>query len=585
MKSWSSLPSELLQNILHFLTTKDVLQCQLVCHNWTKTAQQIIYRDVRLESEAQVALFIKTISCLDLSFGNYLRKLYIHYNYQDNESNNTFEYLTKYCPYLEDLELTTTNEMYWKRIKQEQEKGTWPYLNTLQCPSSKAEFKSYYETITAMCVTMKSIMLCDYFFFQYSAESVKQFRRAEKLAFIRSSELSLQELNTVIDALPSLTTLVLKLYSPMSAQPLERYDMSAVLPCSNLTRLDAFIFLGSENAFLYIMNKFPGLKRLDVNYPNAPLISPMYPAFSLSIIERLADYLNGLESFHIRQISFENMADFVLVAAKKMCKKRLQVDIAIDIQSNQIKLTNLDISCKHKDQAGEPSMNLLVRNKNRVLPLSTVLDKFGTLIKNLTIYNRGAPSIFFVEKGTNHLCIPHRHYLSDIFEGCPNMTELKLSEARLIGSDLKDTIVTSVHTLILNKCVYSPSVLRQLSTQLAFLKKMEVSCSEIIDPNTLLPLSTASHFFFDMPYTSFDTFEFTRLSVHAKHKYIFLKLSTVHGESFHKFNKKDGFSATEQEYEQSIGNHSVHTLHIVCKEIKYVQLSDFGHHVYHKVVQ
>ena len=65
---------------------------------------------------------------------------------------------------------------------------------------------------------------------------------------------------------------------------------------------------------------------------------------------------------------------------------------------------------------------------------------------------------------------------------------------------------------------------------------------------------------------------------------MFLKLTTAQKTSFFKYDKETAIQATEEEYEASIQNDTTHTIHIHCRSIALIQLSDFGHHVYHKII-
>ncbi|RCH95796.1 hypothetical protein CU098_000832, partial [Rhizopus stolonifer] len=61
MAAWSSLPVEILENILKHLTEKDVFQCQLTCREWEKTSLKVAYTYVHLFNSHKLNCFIRTI--------------------------------------------------------------------------------------------------------------------------------------------------------------------------------------------------------------------------------------------------------------------------------------------------------------------------------------------------------------------------------------------------------------------------------------------------------------------------------------------------------------------------------------------
>ncbi|OBZ90086.1 hypothetical protein A0J61_01854 [Choanephora cucurbitarum] len=579
---WAYLPSELLQAIFSYLARRELVQCQLVCLDWSRMAQQALYKDVRIESSHQLSFFIDAISTSDTRPGHHLRKLYLNCCF-DHELTSTLDMLTEHSTYIEQLELTVASEFFWHRLIEERKRGQWKHLKMIEFSLSRPQLMLYYEAILVTQDTIESLMICDSFFSQYPAVSLDTFARAKKLTLIKSTEMSLQELNQAVDALPQLTNLAVKSSPQFSDMHHVIHQDNSTLgwrPAEKLVRLQADLFQCTNETFLFIIEKFPNLRHISIDFLNTPTL----PSLDLEIMNRFTDYLCHLDSFHVRQLVAKDLVDLMVMMIRKLGKRSIEFHASVDVHSNQTRFRELYLSCKKKktDPLCKPEVNLSIRNKNRLLPLATILDKIGSFVTNFRLYNVSTSPICFVSKDTSQPHVTDPHYLSDILERCPQLTKLKLNEVKLIASDFKGD--HPLDTLILNRCAYSPLILYQLSRQLPNLKHAIVSCSEIVDPCTFNPVSTASFFHIHMPYTSFDTFEFTRLSSRIIHSYMFLKLTTAQKTSFFKYDKKNAIQATEEEYEASIRNDTTHTIHIHCRSIALIQLSDFGHHVYHKII-
>lgn len=465
LMSWNNLPSELSQVIFSYLTRKELVQCQLTCFGWSRQAQQALYKDVQIESSHQLFSFINAISTSNMQPGHYLRKLYLNCCFDHELTNNTLDILTKHSASIEHLQLITASDLFWHRLIQERKKGQWKHLRMVDFPLSRSQLKLYYEAMIVMQDTVESLMICDSFFLDYPTVNLHIFVRAKKLTLIKSTQMPLRELSQVVDVLPQLTDLTVK-SSPQfpDVHHLSDHDYQALSwTPSKLVRLQTNLFQCSNETFLYMMEKFPNLMDFSIDFFSHPVSAT--PCLDLEVMKRFADYVCRLETFRVRQLVSENLADIIVLMIKQLKKRHVKFNVSVDVHSNQTRFRELYICYKKKEinSLCKPEVNLCIKNKNRLLPLASILQTIGSFVTSLRIYNVGTSLICFVPKQAEYHQVVDHHYLSDILEQCPQLTRLKLNRVRLIASDFEGHHL--LDTLVLNRCVYSPLILYQLSKQ------------------------------------------------------------------------------------------------------------------------
>ncbi|KAI8050132.1 uncharacterized protein B0P05DRAFT_563206 [Gilbertella persicaria] len=566
MSYWLHLPSELWYKIFQLLPRQDIMECQLTCQLWHKVSKRAAYNKITVYEDHQVPLLIDTFANSSFVPGHFVRHLDLPCeDSQRWDLDSVLVQIANHCPYVESITLSKTCALFYNRIAQELQKGNLSYLDKLQFPQVDGkELESYTNVIMLMHDRLKKIKISDcvsssFFTKTYRplTDKVKDFKQVERLVLEKFREWSLNELNALVDSLEELKYLRLILHL---SSPLDTYKDTVLKPKTKVRKLYINRIIGLENAFVYIMNKFPCLEHLEIDKANhdRPILLSItrQSNFDPSIMKQLIFYLKNLKSFSIKKL--ENMLEFAFLLRKELTVGRLGIKLLFDIEPDDVKFyLNLFY---HRDlPSTDSTIHLHISNKNRSIDLSPILEAFGPIINELTIRYGG--------EGPVDKCD-----IENILNNCPKLQQLNLKNLQLIECNAGGECNESLKMLTLVKCVYTPSALTTLSYRLPYLHRMEMIKSTLIN-------QANSHTHLYMPGTTLKLFQLERISLRNIDTFVYLHLRTRDAETHYRLDGLTSTSVTAEEYQAFVSNDQVLTLDIKCNKIECLNVIDWQFYI------
>jgi hypothetical protein len=202
LKSWSSLPQELLDRIFQELDTSDYKHCQLTCRKWSLSARKYFYKSTKLTSVSQANAFVQALKASstserasDLVESLTLNKEIFKYPHVDS----VFPQLLVSCHNLTKLWSSKQKGPFWTKLLQEYYEGNCPNLAYIPHPrpSTMETIQSYGYCIWSLRNTLKEICIFDYptpteghrFKNQRDVEQLDKYPLLEKLCvYVKTTE-------------------------------------------------------------------------------------------------------------------------------------------------------------------------------------------------------------------------------------------------------------------------------------------------------------------------------------------------------------------------------------------------------------
>ncbi|OBZ82441.1 hypothetical protein A0J61_09507 [Choanephora cucurbitarum] len=574
--------------MLGHLDTRDIMQCQRVCRNWSTVCQRKAYTDVTIYYRNEMSGFLKIASG---PLGKLVKRLHIR-----NEGFNiirvkgaiktcfiNFNFffspgvditsLPTVCPNLEVLKFDLLENVYWEWIYVNCSIGHWKHMNTLPYPTDSSKAGEYYsKTIHILRRNMKEIKLFAYgtrtSTSQALIESLDDFQQLETLRVGDLHAFSL-ELDQLIDKFPQLKRIFIKPEYVTIETYLNREGPAQVKPSPTVEEIDLNGITLSVNALRYIMKKFPNLKRLqDVPFSKQLDYLPFGPA----ALQEFANYVKGLDYLSMEEMFFEDMTEFISVMADKLSDRQYLFELSARYHGiGQVYFDTSKVVIE-KDRKREQVVSLKVDNKGQVFPFGEALSM---LYGKLTIlkFNHVADSpSHFVARRTNYAGTVHKHYLDDITSTCPKLKRLYINRFYLIDCQLSQPS-TSISQLYLQQCYYVPQALFQLSEGLPRLRHLSFAPMLVLDPVTLKPLpEDPDHVAIDMPYTRLSTLFLEDIRFPRRRKSIFMKLMADKGVKYYQIHYNQMTSIPKETYQKAVTKQSHFSLRVRFKHLDEIRM-------------
>ncbi|RCI03723.1 hypothetical protein CU098_003837 [Rhizopus stolonifer] len=590
MPLWSSLPQELVVIVLSFLNTTDIMQCQLICHNWSRVCQKAAYADISINNATELEQFLQAAKT---PLGKLVKKLYVKnagffvyktdgviqfpfVNFDSMFSPGvSLKSLPDICPNLESLDFKQTDKTFYDWVLIKIKKGYWKHLCTLPFTKEMDQGESYSQAIIAMREKIKNIKLSargtSFPTCQLLCNTISTFGNLEKLCIQSFKSIPL-DLDELIDKVPMLKELSFKgSQSRLDAW----FDMYRSLSIKKRIFLKSLSIIGhspTENSLVYVVNKFPNLRRL--NICSERLYMP-HPALSTDTMQRFTELVKGLDEVSIDSLQFDNMLELAIMMFDKLANKRIRFNLYLkNCYLNQIRSSELSIKtarlCEGPGQ-DKDGLFVVISNMGNQISLDSALEQFKGAIKGLKVENTGHHIVNFVSRGDDYKDIVHKHYINDIIATCPNLKKLTFYKVKLIDCSMnQDALIKS---LKIQNCSYLPSVLHQFSLQLPCLSHLALESSRVIDPHNLNPLpEDPDHILIDMPYTAFKLLSITELRFSRKRKCIYVRLSTTDLDRYYQVEETTVSSIAAEDYEKTLPKKSLVNLHIRCEKLLFLHL-------------
>ncbi|KAI9280412.1 hypothetical protein BY458DRAFT_500614 [Sporodiniella umbellata] len=264
---WSHLPSEITCAILkHLDSIKSVSQCQLVCKNWSVTAQRVLYENLYFVEADNVRMknFILSLKRQSDERGRLTRT--VHFSFACTPDNIHYDFslveLAKACPYIEEInafnpalelfqQITCASIFYWK------------HLRKIPIPSSQ-NFDGLFYTMCAFQLTesLQEISVSRKIFNQAFGLQffwkLKEFKSLKTVHFLEP--LRPYVLNMCMSSIPHVKSLFL-----VSIDDLDGSGYSYVSePSKHIESIQGLSMPFEGPLVEYFMDKFPELKQLEM---------------------------------------------------------------------------------------------------------------------------------------------------------------------------------------------------------------------------------------------------------------------------------------------------------------------------------
>ncbi|RCH93367.1 hypothetical protein CU098_009481 [Rhizopus stolonifer] len=500
--------------------------------------------------------------------GDQLRTLTVWHSFDDkyegfadeteHNSEELFTTLVKYSPFLHQICLPKPSMLFYVMLMEELHYGRWKYLTSIPYPKNSNENDCYRRAIMFIRDRVQDVFLCDSVSPRTTETDLKRYRSflkkffefkcLHKLTFTRHSECLLSELVHVLHACPLLKELTLDLNTSES-DPSLTGNTTAI---QKLT-VNASFFTKHVD---YFKHHFIDLRHLCLTNraPNR---------LSLNTTLELARYLLQLESFQIISKCFRNMGDLARALKNELSRGNLSIDLSVRNQLNALSYTDSTTTYKQHAPFGF-HICYKMRNDICMVPWSLALAEFGDIVDELVIQD-----IRFSDTR------PEQNFY-DIFSACVRLKSLTVAgNIMFVSSDL-DFKIDHLESLTLCGCSCTPAALYELSLGLPSLHRIEFEDLMLFDSDmTDRPFTNTHTYTIDMPCTSFDTFVFSRRQLFFNSSsYIYLKISKQDQEQYYACNGRSILATTSHIYGLSVPDETALTIHIRCKHIKHICLSN-----------
>ncbi|KAI9487006.1 MAG: hypothetical protein EXX96DRAFT_551486 [Benjaminiella poitrasii] len=655
---WDLLPAELLEKVFYYLSNHSVIHCQLTCKQWAKIAQPHLYKEVTL-STLNIEKFKRTIlsSTNNNTIGMLVKK--INLINEDNalfdplrygEYFNVIPTLSVQCPHVESLNVSKTSFSFWLDLNNARDNNYWPRLKEIPYPMEVDGIYYYTKMVLGLRGSIKNILLCDQLNYvenaiiiddnrQHSHSSLYRSEyvllKRELSSFLHLTKLiirvhtneSIQDFDSVFEDCPLLKNLSVTLYYFDPAKHVEGEEeagndeeeepcLTDIVPRPNVAILDFISTIHSSKDYLYIMYKFPSLRRLYINFGcderTTRLVKRSRPMLSKQLIKNLLNYIIKIEDCRLDNIYTSNFTETVYhlmtTAGENVIYSPLEIiyenDNLNEIHHEDAAYLRLCTIKKELDNKTLPFQELNTTNKQKksvhftivfkadtdefALPHVNLLNEIGhtTSLIRLELDMKQKRACRFMADNTDFINMISGYYLDHLFRTCISLKYLVLRGAFLLDCDPNTDISQSIEHLILSHCRIHPPVLYQLSIRLPLLKTITLDCWEFVTVDGRNSTEYIEQFLMvDMPYTSLNTIRWISDDKKKSMGNVFyLRICTMIKEVYYRGDRSELHTTSAQAYRQSMSRETTMTFCIRCKDIKVFSLYHKGFHMDYQLV-
>ncbi|KAG2211108.1 hypothetical protein INT46_004707 [Mucor plumbeus] len=531
--SWSCLPQELLQIIFKCpgITTKTILELNLVCKNWGIIAQEILYNSIILDKD-NIAQFIYTLNDLDSPCANYVKTITITEGVDLNIPYD--EDLILLCPNITELWIEDITDEYYQLLLDQYNEGNLQHYEQGTIPTTARhtnQLHVYNRSMVAMKKNITKLLLADTLFqifdynyatddFEYLSEHLHEFSRLKYLKMESHAPKFLFENDALIQKCSSeLSTLLIAAYNKnvLSKSTRPMLELECLQRRPNVKSLIMFSDVFTTKDMEYIMFKFPELKmlkfqcnRLERAFRWENLTDNGF--YSTDVLVRFIEHMTHIKAFEVINFSIPPgaikhallpLAKCSEIKALRICSgpndgaEHASLNLCNDKSSILYGLTERSIKSWETQ--------LLFRVRNLKMPYENLLNIFsGENIESLTIKTESLFSNFIeTAHGINHM-----HTLGSslgrIFDCFPNLKEVYLKNV-LIRDFSCTAKPKNLKTLSIESSGMWELVSLDISKHISSIDHLILCDIDMVDDS--LERGDDRWLFFRFPDTTFDTIE------------------------------------------------------------------------------
>ncbi|KAI8379928.1 hypothetical protein EDC96DRAFT_492334 [Choanephora cucurbitarum] len=599
----TNLPQEILEQIFGYLKVCDQTQCQLVCSFWKKVAQRAIYKDIEVYSSEQMDLLIDALSESPSDIGQLVCKISILYIYEDNYIDGlsdeddyymaeVISKLAKYTPRLRCIRMEVTSIFFWEMLMEQWKMGHWKNLIELPYPQNDHEVAYYFEAITTMHDKVNDIMLCDYFVpklgnhkerYDKMVSRLSLFENVEKLIYQRYESSGLNELDKIINQLPSLKKLSLRLFSPDQISVQFDHDVLHNKPNTKIQVLNVSTALGSGAIFDYIVHKYPSLKELQISCTEKCEYISQYeeiqPSLSEASVQKAITFLSKLENFNIRDTNFKNLDSLLIGLQKSLTQGTFEVQFRADYQlGSAITLKELHMVYSKSGRRHNSHVQMSAAFESKFISqFSEKAKRISQIVTDLTIFSMGPESLAplrvrneDVKPETAPKC-----YLKQICILCPKLKILQLTATNLLEQEIESDLQSPLQMLTLRRCAFAPIALQRIIEQFPKLRMLGIAYPRLIEASSGLVRKKNTNLMFDLSGAILHLLGIEGIWFQGISKFFF-KVSDERATKYFTIDSPRSLPATQDQFQDAVDNPAQMTVTVQCKEIHFILMDDTG---------
>ncbi|KAI8355566.1 hypothetical protein BD560DRAFT_407196 [Blakeslea trispora] len=585
--TWHNLPTELLLNVFDDLIGRDITNCLCVCPQWQRAALMKRYKIVSISCRTQLEKFVNTISTASSSPGQFVSGLHIapdlkqelenpSYS-EDGEPLDLFSRIIKYAPRLEALTVSHPSSLFWERMAKETSQGNLLLLNFLQHPIREKDHDNYHKTVMNLTNTMEDIAIYDTKLFDQDNfkvlfDKLPEFKRLRLLTVKWIGRIPYVKLNDTLDALSILQFLTIELDTEEERlSTFVEYGRFPIKQHQMLRQLNITALLDSDNAYLYIMEKFSNLVALTVSAFDNIVYYPAPPAFSDDTIEQFANYITKLNEFNFKNIQITNIFDLMDRVLSQVKDPDMAVELLLYRPQKVFEAVYIEI--RHQQNRQASVINFGIDNATYRM----FLERLGSRLRFLNIDCSTEEQVFFTDEG--HLYDEMSYVnisFSDIIATCTQAKTMSINDGILSDLNLDGPQNSSITSMVIKTCECTDEFLKSLSSRLPLLNTIEFKHTILCyNSDNMANAYSSQAMRFDMPLTDFKVFTIKDSNLLEVMDILYLKTITPSGDKCYRLSEREAVLMTSKEYDsaQNIDN-PVLSIEIACNSIQKIKFYD-----------
>lgn len=560
MKSWKTIPPEILELILAHINDdekdldckQDLFECEIVCRPWRSTARRVVYAYITLTNEESTKKLIASATIIDQAgedIGELVKTLDLDLSLSDEYCITYLPKFTKLFTSLEHLKARMPSDIFYQVL--EQCDATWKYLKRIPEPYFETSIE-HYGTLACKYQATLTTLLCDDSHSSLppappandSNSLVRRFPKLTHLKLKRFSNHPLESFDSIVEGCPSLNSfdfnirpqrMVIITGEFNSQQDEVVIDLNKIVARPAIKRVRGLVVIYNDQTLIYLMQKYPQLHLLDINYRDAVdrkfrvIDSDGRCTFSPNIVAQFISYIQEIPTHNIQfQLpvntlhqalshygtisSPSDLLHALSISYKAGSHLHYYIPAEVDDEPNAvIQISNT--SSNANDNRSNLQISYSSSDALSVQPHLVLIEKFGAQLDQLSIsisseFIPGRPNISVLA-----LC------LDEVFKHCINLRHLTIYESTFVFSVIHNSYITnsSITDLVLTDItILNQDVLYNISRSLPSLKNLVVDHCKFESLSWTGALaSERDEGHVDMKYTSFDTLSIKNTFAHS----------------------------------------------------------------------
>ncbi|KAG2197624.1 hypothetical protein INT47_006687 [Mucor saturninus] len=607
MSNWSHLPTELLIEIIE-LAYHDKLELQrgvsrlmLVCKNWCRITQTLLYKEVSMLSIKQHDTFLTCMSRYSTGMNQLVRSFKVYSEITNVKLEEDLGLILNALPNLRILLAKPQKGSFFARLLLE----LYSYPNRptqlIMIPGFSSELeqdaRAYQYAVWALMKTLAHMVLPDWCILPHRIITpLEEFRNLVSLGLRVSSLSQMSEIATIVPRCPNLTGLQISRntgYNPFEEDQIKVIDTTCVQPVSHLVELviDTGVVTTSHYIMRLLMKLFPQLESWLMYTDRKTAPNYQYDALSWKIptevwVEFLT-YVDNINVFYGPRLVISSLHQVLrkISISTKFCKEIMVKYERFSPQSDNQGRPILDIhpliihDMDHVYGIYETIVWYTPSEYRIHLPHESLIEQIGFQLEHLSVNlsmvseRRIAPPAM-----EGHGKKRFGHFINHVFMHCPVLRALVITGANLVFCDDGDKEgPRSLKLLHLQNCkiFHRRDFLSDLSRRLPFRLEFMVidHCNFNVRANEL-----ALHV--EMPFTVMGCLFYSRKKQQViNYSRMVIKITkTSQKPLYYRLYDKHKLESlsSQEEFEGCVRDNQTSAIQITCSNIEKLLIRAFG---------